>query len=386
MATLCLTCLCLVSWQLATYQTKQAIHSELQQQLPSVVNRSIKYADDLASAVIQVKQGFNQAFQALDIESSLLPSVIKQCHVTLLDLSSYNNIEGLDERPINRTQIIWPYDRAFLAADIHIACQTQWWYLIGQNLILTILLLIGFRLLPKATPPSRLAWLNYLQQQGHTKQSALTLTKAWPQDWNDKQEYLLNALLQTNVIDFKQSQAICVQPEVSTLTLPQIDWLLVGLSHHYYAFEPALTVAKHPDSLQFDIENSQVFIRGIAIKLNKTPLLYYFWYAQLKQQNQAWFTNPASNKTDHKAGAKIAELMQLNQGHPKAINELLEHGLRSKTLDQNRNKIKEELQAALGEKTAQAYLFEARRDPKTARYQYQLKFDTSLIQPLTTSH
>jgi hypothetical protein len=65
-------------------------------------------------------------------------------------------------------------------------------------------------------------------------------------------------------------------------------------------------------------------------------------------------------------------------GHARAINELELHGLKAKTLDQNRNKIKDEMLAYFGE-LANPYLFQKSRDPKTGRYQHQLSQDIFII-------
>lgn len=71
--------------------------------------------------------------------------------------------------------------------------------------------------------------------------------------------------------------------------------------------------------------------------------------------------------------------MQEHGGHQKAIKELEAHGVRAKTMDQNRNKVKEELTKVLGEAVAEQYLFETRRDPRTGRNHYRLKTDATKI-------
>jgi len=56
----------------------------------------------------------------------------------------------------------------------------------------------------------------------------------------------------------------------------------------------------------------------------------------------------------------------------------LDEGLKGKTLDQNRNKIKTELQRVL-EGLACDYLFDSERDERTARYRYSLKLPASKL-------
>ena len=75
--------------------------------------------------------------------------------------------------------------------------------------------------------------------------------------------------------------------------------------------------------------------------------------------------------------------MKTHDGHQKAIKELEAHGVRAKTMDQNRNKVKEELIKVLGESVAEQYLFETRRDSRTGRNHYRLKTSaTKIILPL----
>ena len=53
-------------------------------------------------------------------------------------------------------------------------------------------------------------------------------------------------------------------------------------------------------------------------------------------------TNPASNRPDPVLGRDLVELMSRYEGHARAINDLERTGLKARTLDQNRSKIKDD--------------------------------------------
>ena len=77
--------------------------------------------------------------------------------------------------------------------------------------------------------------------------------------------------------------------------------------------------------------------------------------------------------------AEIAALMSAHGGHGRAINDLEQTGLKARTLDQNRNKIKDEIVAVLGEELATKYLFEADRHEDGIHQRYRLRLDAALI-------
>jgi hypothetical protein len=113
----------------------------------------------------------------------------------------------------------------------------------------------------------------------------------------------------------------------------------------------------------------------------KTPLFYYAWYALKRVQSAGWMLNPPSNRPDREQGSELAELMWKYKGHAKAISELEQHGLRAKTLDQNRSKLREELVATLGPTLAEHYLFDTEKDA-LGRLRYRLKSTATQIKIL----
>lgn len=133
--------------------------------------------------------------------------------------------------------------------------------------------------------------------------------------------------------------------------------------------------------LRIDLATQTVWANQTAIKMSKTPFFYYLWYAQLRQQdaNEGWFINPAAEHGNHVDAQSLIALMQTHGGHPRAVNDLISHGLRAKTLDQNRNKIKDEFLQELDAELAETYLFEAKRDLKTGRYMHRLILEKQQI-------
>ena len=83
--------------------------------------------------------------------------------------------------------------------------------------------------------------------------------------------------------------------------------------------------------------------------------------------------NPITTKADHELAAELIDLMEQYGGHGKAINDLARNGLTAKKLDQNRNKIKDEMIAALGEELASPFLFEGQREQTSLRYLYRIQ-------------
>ncbi len=157
----------------------------------------------------------------------------------------------------------------------------------------------------------------------------------------------------------------------------RLPWLLLGLKRHGYTLgglRQALAIAVSPATLRFDHQRHAVCIHGVTLSLPKTPYFYYAWYAglRLERETQGWVLNPATDRPDRASASTLIELMTSAGGHQKAINDLAEHGLRAKILDQNRNKVKDELCRELGDTLAAGYLFESERDARTARYRYRL--------------
>lgn len=143
----------------------------------------------------------------------------------------------------------------------------------------------------------------------------------------------------------------------------------------------ALRAALAPAVIEFNFRNYSVVIHGLTVNLPKTPFFYYAWYALQRQSGNSdgWLLNPATDRPDRELAESLIRLMATCGGHQKAINDLREHGVRAKILDQNRNKVKDELIRALGDELAGNFLFESERDPRSARYRYRLLCPPAMI-------
>lgn len=262
---------------------------------------------------------------------------------------------------------VWQQDGHWLHARWRLDLRWHWTRLCWQGALLGSLLWLLTLVLPAPHRLHRRAWRLRLQQHGIT-----TSTGDWLHRLHQSPELLIDAehLSQQAQRPVDQTLVLLARDEVRQLDDTQRRWLTVALQQGL-TDEAALAVARHPATLVFDLAASQVNIHGLPIRLSRTPLLYYYWYAQRCQLGLPPYVNPASQRPDHKEGEALAALMRQHAGHGKAISDLLAQGLKSKTLDQNRNKIRDELQQVLGD-LAQPYLFDSTRDPATARYGYAL--------------
>ena len=149
-----------------------------------------------------------------------------------------------------------------------------------------------------------------------------------------------------------------------------LAWLRVALTRVDGTLTQAFEVADANKYLIFDMKKQNVILHGITIPLAQTPFFYYAWYALQTCNADAGYTNPATNRPAD--GNDLADFMERWGGHSKAINDLRAQGLKAKTMDQNRSKVKEEIVAMVGETLANDFLFEQQRDLKTGRSRYKL--------------
>lgn len=154
-----------------------------------------------------------------------------------------------------------------------------------------------------------------------------------------------------------------------------------ALKRKPFALTEAYRSAVYAGTLSFDLKTHSVLIDNTHITLSKTPFFYYLWYAQRRVDviQDGWYINPAVDKADLVTAQTLINLMQTFGGHSRAINELKKHGLRARTLDQNRNKIKEELSAVFSEELAAMYLFESQRDRKSGRFAHRISLPKERI-------
>ncbi|WP_051687161.1 hypothetical protein [Microbulbifer sp. HZ11] len=279
------------------------------------------------------------------------------------------------------------FERARLAVD----CETNMPLLVGSQGLLALLLLGGMALLPRPLNSSARAQVQSLMASGTGYRAARRLQRQLAQ-LNSVQRQLFSYFSQASPLAPAEILHRLSQSDIVVLSAPQLPWFHRALSVDTLpaqkapwleAMDTALAVANAPDQLTFDCRRLRVSIHGIHIALSKTPFFYYLWYARLRTQGEGWVLNPPVNRPDRENAQSLIELMEFHGGHAKSINDLRENGLRAKTLDQNRNKIRDELVSALGEDLASAYLFTSERDFKSGRYRYRLGLDAASITFIT---
>ncbi|WP_421418312.1 hypothetical protein ACN9JF_08515 [Pseudoalteromonas lipolytica] len=336
---------------------KQQLLMTLADQLPKVVNPSLNNAIDESHELLRMSHSLAQDMNEITFVSQLPINLVESLTVTKLNLSK---IELLGSNTLS-----WQFGNHRLYASIASSIKFRFWLVVICASILTALGVLIDYLLSLFVKHKINA--NNIAAYDETRTAAIEEIKAITEpSWFDdlKHQGLINELT--------AQQAL----QLESLPAQQRCWLSIALKQGL-TMSNALQAAEADDELCFDLVNQQVIIHGVPIRISKTPLLYYFWYAKRKFEGEPAYLNPPQAKPDQKSGQVLAKLMLQYSGHQKAIRDL-DGGLKSKTLDQNRNKIKTELQRVLDD-LACDYLFDCERDERTARYRYSLKLSASQL-------
>lgn len=210
-----------------------------------------------------------------------------------------------------------------------------------------------------------------------------------PRAYSPQQRQLLNVLNHAGLA-WQDTQTILQQLQASDTASQQwYDSLIKRIQSGSLTVDQLLASVNASDDIHFHHDRQSVTIKGIEVALSRTPYFYYALYAYQRfddaQRNfsacddNGWILNPASGRANPEHSRLLLTLMKAHGGHQKAIKELEAHGVRAKTMDQNRNKVKEELSKVLGESAVEGYLFETKRDPRTGRNYYRLKTSATKI-------
>lgn len=232
--------------------------------------------------------------------------------------------------------------------------------------------------LPRPLDERTMHQINQLAENGYSREKARRIAAFSP-----SQQFLFETALKQSSCEASHDELLagCERQHRLSLTTRQQTWFVLSIKEH--CFETALSNAcKTPEKIRFLPATKQLFIHEHPVHLAPTPYFYYLWYAQKKCQdsNNGWVLNIPSNKQDMPMAEELIALMQRYGGHGKAINDLERNGLTSKKLDQNRNKIKDEITATLGERLAEPYLFESMKDVKTGRSLYRVRMEKNRIE------
>jgi hypothetical protein len=334
----------------AWLSVKSQVEYRLASHMPETLTDSLRYSLADAQVLGMVIQQINADMASLTIRGRI--PLLKECRLSLtkLDHGQQEDRTRTAANPLTAISIGWYrgdlQGRAVFAFDCRINAGT----LAGLSTLLAILVLMAILLLPAAA--------------------------------SDMQKSLQRSLLNAG---FKPAESREIALLSASLDEQQKPWLelacrLCGSKGAGSQWIHDVVAAS--DQIVFDHHQHSVTIHGINVSLSKTPYFYYAWYAskRLRSDHDGWVLNPSSNRPDPKSAALLIDLMESFGGHQKAINELRQHGLRGKLLDQNRSKIKDELTAILGEKLAARYLFESARDTRSGRYRYRLSTPPDIIQ------
>lgn len=327
---------------LAVWQAQRSVAldlvPELRAELPTRLSLALqsRFGDDRVSELVAEKLG--KDLQSLSVHGPL--NLIQQCRLNVLQLEADS-----DTAAMGVISIPWLHGSKPRYAQLKLACDFRWGWLLASQGLLALLLTVLVAVLP--LPMSA-------QQRQRMRQ-------------------LVNAGIAPGLARERSTE----------LTDQAMKWFDCASRIDGSDSDRALAVAVAEDTLLFDCQQRQVIVHGIPVPLAKTPFFYYLWYARQRTSGEGWYLNPPVNRPDRDSAQSLIELMEAHGGHNKSINDLKEHGLRAKTLDQNRNKIRDELVSILGEALAAPYLFESERDLKSGRYRYRLRLESTKLKLVT---
>lgn len=172
--------------------------------------------------------------------------------------------------------------------------------------------------------------------------------------------------------NYEQALLIASDESVAKFTDDQLSWFLLAIAQDGNP-QRARDIALHPDVVEIDLVQSTLSIHGVPVSLAGTPLFYYAWYALRRTKGDGWVVNPRSNRPDTAASCELAALMRNHGGHGRAISDLEQFGLKARTLDQNRSKIKDAIVAAIGPEHSKRYLYAVAKNQLTQRTSYRIE-------------
>jgi len=332
-----------LSLAIALTTARLDLQKELSAQLPERLAEALRYSIEDGEVLTFLNQQIRDDLANIRIQG-LLP-LLQHCSAGLIRLSQQSPQDPTVTWGWQVISVDWLRGNVPDQAEFTLDCQINDPLLIGMNLGLAAFLMGVWSLLPLPLSADQKKLHDSLLAQGVATS-------------------LIRRVLQHPNARFLQKQA-------------ENPWLRMSMrqvADERITLDDALAITVAEPDIHFHHHDHAVVIHGVRLVLPKTPYFYYAWYAIQRQQGalEGWILNPAVDRPERRQAIFLISLMEKFGGHQKAINDLREHGLRSKILDQNRNKIKEELVAALGEELAGEFLFETRRDARSSRYCHRL--------------
>ena len=333
----------------AFLSVKIQLKAQLEAHLPLALAESVRFSADDQQVLELVAIGVNADLATLEVGGLIALWQHCQARVQTLDTDTLSNGAVLLSQSLNAIQIPWSRAGRDTTAVLDLHCEPDVSTMLGFNGMIAFLLMMAIMFLP-STPERQFLEIRHL------------LEKA----------------------GYDNAQIGQVSEQIKVIPASAMPWLAracVVAREQSREIAWVLGVAMASDGVLFDHLRQRVIVHGIDLPLAKTPYFYFAWYALLRSRcvGDGWVLNPAPDRPSRAQAQLLMELMQSHGGHRKAINELAAHGLRGKLLDQNRNKIKDELAAVLGEALAEHDLFETARDLRSGRYRYRLRLPPEAI-------
>jgi hypothetical protein len=269
---------------------------------------------------------------------------------------------------------------------VGLSCSSNWWVAVGALSLLGLLFVAITFLFPPPLSQVHRQWINFLLERGYTGAEAFAIISRYDATrltLSPVQLACLEQLHDSEQRNFSWVLGVVTDSRVAALGDDEVDWFLLGLRSEPGSITGALDLATAEDSVVIDLNEMTLSVRGLNVPLSGTPLFYYAWYAMARVNGDGWITNPASNRPDLVGAQELIRLMSSFDGHARAINDLEMTGLKARTLDQNRGKIKDDIVAVLGEKLAGAYHFDASKHPDGIHMRYRLHVEGRHIQIIT---
>lgn len=357
------TLLCALTWGYSRYSLTQSVSQQLQEVLPSRLEEALHNRFNDERLFHLISQQINADLARLPLTGPL--PLLSECQAQVVQLFNQDNQGNVQAAQIH---LQWPLAGKTQHTLLSLDCQTNWTTLVVSQSVFGLLLTILVVCLPRPLNKNGRYWQQRLQAMGLSPRRARRFAVN-TEHFSAQQNQFLELLLRRQ--EWQSTLDWLARPDLIELNNQQLQWFQLALTATC-CIDTALAIASSEDGLHFDLRNHSLTVHGLPISLGKTPFFYYLWYARLRLTGDGWQLNPAVTRPDHHAATSLIELMEKYGGHAKAINDLKENGLRGKILDQNRNKIKDDLIAQLGESLARQYLFETERDMKTSRYRYRL--------------
>lgn len=314
-------------------------------------------------------------------------SLCRDCRVELRSIDGVTVAAAQHgSSPPVRMRFGLPRNQVEREVELALGCSLNWLAALLVASLLGALFLAIARVLPPPLSRRHRRWINRLLGEGYSGQRAFELVSGFDAAQlrlNRAQRRCLALLHEPEAGNFEGAMAVASDARVAALSPADVDWLVLGLARAPQDLDAALQLAtaRGPEVV-VDLPRATLAIRGLPLEVGATPFFYYAWYALARLEGEGWVANPAANRPHREAGQALAQLMSRYGGHGRAINDLEENGLRARTLDQNRSKLKDDLVAALGEELAAPYLFESSRDGEGGQTRYRLRVAAAQLRVL----